>query len=171
MAKNGPSQRVTRCVFSLHRRVRITDTSQQIRRRHLRRTDILRGEIESDRLRRLLDLTKGLDALTLLGNHERLLIMTWLRNQMSIFENQLVPKSPYFTDPPSPMDHPPKRYLADPEPTLVHVQFPWFDEAEFDELHHETSPLVNTSIVVPQESDVVYVAFLVVSSGNLDLPS
>jgi hypothetical protein len=171
MAKNGPPQRVTRCVFSLHCRSRIIDTTQQIRRRHIRRTDILRGEIESDRLRRLLDLTKGLDALRLVGNHERLLIMTWLRNQMSTSENQLVPKSPYFTHPPSSMDHSPGRYPADAEPTLVHGESPCFDEAEFDDLHHENSLLVNTSMVVPQESDAVYVAFLVVSSGNVDLPS
>jgi hypothetical protein len=171
MAKNGPSQRVTRCVFPLHSRSRIIDTAQQNRRRHIRRTDVLRGEIESDRLRRLLDLTKSLNALRFLDNHERLLIMTWLRNQMSILADHLVPKSSYFTDPPSLTDHSLRRSLPNTEPALTYGEFPCPDEADLDGLYHETSLLVNSSVTVPQEFDVVYVAFLVVSGGNEDLPS
>ena len=121
--------------------------------------------MESDRLRRLLDLTKGLDALRLLGNHERLLTMTWLHNQASIFEDHLVPKS---SDLPDPTDHSPRHHLPDAEFPLTHGELPCPDEAVLDEPYHKNSLLVNTSIVEPEEFDMVYVASLVASRGNED---
>ncbi|KAI0250662.1 PIN domain-like protein [Lactifluus subvellereus] len=142
------------CVFDGEERT-VAKSNEQNRRRHIRRTDVLRGEIESDRLRRLLDLTKGINALRLVGNHERLLIMTWLRNQMSVFEEHLVPKPSYLPDSLSPADHYPRRYLPHPEPTLVHGEFPCPDEADLDELYHESNLLVNTGVVAPQEFDVI----------------
>jgi hypothetical protein len=141
------------------------DRTQQNRRRQIRRTDVLRGEMESDRLRRLLDLTKGLDALHLLGNHERLLTMAWLHSQASIFEDRLVPKSSDLTDP---TDHSPRGHLPDAEFQLTHGEFPCPDEAVLDELYHKNGLLVDTNTIEPQESDMVYVASLVASGGNED---
>lgn len=93
--------------------------------------------------------------------------MTWLRNQISIFEDPLVPKPSYFPDSLSPTDHSPRRYLPHPEPTLVHGEFPFPDEADLDELY-QNNLLVNTGIVAPQEFDVVYVVSPVVFGGNKD---
>ncbi|KAI0301647.1 PIN domain-like protein [Multifurca ochricompacta] len=137
------------CVFDGGERT-LAKSNEQNRRRHIRRTDALRGEIESDRLRRLLGLTKGFNALRLLSEQERLLIMSSLRMQMSGFESQLVPKPDHFADPP-PTDHYPRRDLSDTEPILARGEPTGFDDVNFDELHHE---VILPVIVTPQETDV-----------------
>jgi len=130
----------------------IIDTTQQTRRRHIRRTDALRGEIESDRLRRLLALTRDLDALRLLDKNERLLIMTSFRNQMSSLESHSVPK--HYPDLSS-TDHSLRRRSSDVEPKLVQREISWLDEVVLEEPDHEDGLSVTTGNLTPEEIDAV----------------
>jgi len=132
---------------------------QQTRRRRLRRTDALRGEIESDRLQRLLALTRGLDALRLLAKTERLLTVTSVRNQMSSLEGQFVPE--HDQEQPSSPSHPLQRHLSDVEPNVAQRDMPWPDEVDLNELYRESGQLVGVRFVPPDDIDAVYVVFLV----------
>lgn len=135
----------------------------------MRRTDVLRGEIESDRLNRLLALRRGLDTLRLLDKDERRLIMTSFRNQMSTLEDQLV--SGDYPDRLSSTAHT-RRFLPDAEPSLAERETAWLDEVDLDELYHEDglSVSVTTGVITPEEIDAVCVAFLVASRENKHRP-
>jgi len=141
------------CVFDGKERT-IAKSCEQNRRRHIRRTDALRGEIESDRLRRLLALTRDLDALRLLDKNERRLIMTSFRNQMSSLETHIVPK--HYPDL-SHTDHSLRRRSSDIEPKLVQREIPWLDEVvlEEEEPDHEDGLSVTTDNLTPEETDAV----------------
>jgi hypothetical protein len=108
-------------------------------------------------------LTRGLDALRLLDRNDRLLIMTSFRNQMTSLENQSVPK--HYSDQLSSTDHSLQRHLPDPELNLAQREFPWLDEVDFDELHHEDRLSVTNDQSTP-EVDEEYVGFLVDSHYN-----
>jgi hypothetical protein len=129
----------------------LVNTMQQNRRRHIRRTDALRGEIESDRLSRLLALTKGLDALRLFDKDERQLFMTSFRNQMAGLEDHLIPK--HDQNQLSSTDHSLQRRFADVEPSLDQRESYWPDEVDVDELYQENSLCVATDMIAPDEVD------------------
>jgi hypothetical protein len=138
----------------------LIDTMQQNRRRHIRRTEALRGEIESDRLSRLLALTKGLDALRLFDKDERQLFMTSFRNQMAGLEDHIIPKHDpnqlSFTDLSL------QRRFADVEPSLDQRENYWLDEVDVDELYQENGTCVAANLIAPEEVDETYVAFQVI---------
>jgi hypothetical protein len=139
----------------------LVDTMQQNRRRRIRRTDALRGEIESDRLSRLLALTKGLDALRLFDKDERQLFVTSFRNQMAGLEDHLIPKhDPHQL---SSTDLSLQRRFADVEPSLDQRENYWLDEADVDELYQENGTSVAADMIAPEEVDETYVAFQVFS--------
>jgi len=123
------------------------------------RTDALRGEIESDRLQRLLALTRDLDALRFLDKNKRLLIVTSVRNQMSSLGDQLAPEHDQ-EQPPYP-SHPLQRHISDAEPNPAQRDMPWPDEVDLDELYRESGQSVGVSFVPPDDIDAVYVTFLV----------
>jgi hypothetical protein len=153
MAKNGPPQRAARFVFPLYARFCFINAMQQTRRRLLRRTDALRGEIESDRLQRLLALTRGFDALRLLDKNERLLTVTLVRNQMSSLEGQLVPE--HDQEQSSSPSHLLERHLSDGEPNVAQRDMPWPDEVDLNELYHESCQSVGVRFVPPDDIDPV----------------
>jgi len=129
----------------------LVDAMQQNRRRHIRRTDALRGEIESDRLSRLLALTKGLDALRLLDKDERQLFTTSFRNQMAGLEDHLIPK--HDPDQLSSTDHSLQRCFADVEPSSDQREDYWPDGVDVDELYQENSMSVAADMISPEEVD------------------
>lgn len=129
----------------------LVDAMQQNRRRHIRRTDALRGEIESDRLSRLLALTKGLDALRLLDKDERQLFTTSFRNQMAGLEDHLIPK--HDPDQLSSTDHSLQRCFADVEPSSDQREDYWPDGVDVDELYQENSMSVAANMISPEEVD------------------
>jgi hypothetical protein len=145
----------------------LVDTMQQNRRRHIRRTDALRGEIESDRLRRLLALTKGLDALRLLDKNERPLFMTSFRDQMASLESHFVPK--HYLDQLSSTDQSLRRHF-DVEPSLDQREIPWLDEVDLDELYYKNGLSVAADIIAPEEIDLTCVASQVASHENKHRP-
>jgi hypothetical protein len=163
-AKNGPSLRATKCVFPSTVTPCLIDTMQQNRRRDIRRTDALRGEIESDRLKRLLALTRGLDALRLLDKNERLLFATAFRNQMASLDSRFVPK--HYPDQPSLTDHSLQRRFSDVEASLDQREFPWLDEVDLDELYYKNGVSVATDVFTPEETDVTCVGSQVASREN-----
>lgn len=126
----------------------------------MRRTEVLRGEIESDRLGRLLALTKGLDALRLFDKDERQLFMTSFRNQMTGLEDNLIPK--HDPNQLSHTNHSLQRRFADVEPSLDHRENYWLDEADVDEPYHENGLSVAADMIVPEEVDEMCVAFEVI---------
>jgi len=142
----------TICVFDGEERTSAKN-GEQIRRRHLRRTDALRGEIESDRLQRLLALTRGFDALRLLDKNERLLTVTLVRNQMSSLEGQLVPE--HDQEQPSSPSRLLQRHLSDVELNVAQRDMPWPDEVDLDELYHESGQSVGVRFVPPDDIDAV----------------
>ena len=137
---------------------------QQNRRRHIRRTDALRGEIESERLSRLLALTKGLDALRLFDKDERQLFITSFRNQVAGLEDHLVPK--HDPNQLSSTDHSLQRRLADVEPSLDQRENYWLDEVDVDELYQENGLSVATDMIAPEEVDETCVASQVILRGD-----
>jgi hypothetical protein len=140
---------------SLYRHSGLVDTMQQNRRRHIRRTDTLRGEIESDRLSRLLGLTKGLDSLRLLDKDERQLFMTSFRNQIFGLGDHLIPK--HDPNQLSSTDHALQRRFADVEPCLDQRENYWPDEVDVDELYQENGLSVAADMIAPEEVDETYV--------------
>lgn len=136
------------------------DTMQQNRRRHVRRTDALRGEMESNRLSRLLALTKGLDASRLLEKDERQLFMKSLRNQMAGSEDHIILKH----DPHQLLstDHSLQRRFADKEPSLDQTENYWPDEVDVDELYQENSLSVTADMTTPKKVDETCVASQVI---------
>ena len=134
----------------------LADTMQQNRRRHVRRTDALRGEMESDRLHRLLALTKGLDASRLLEKDERQLFITSLRNQMAGLEDHLILK--HDPDQLLSADNSLQRRFADEEPSLDQTANYWSDEVDVDELYQGNSLSVATDMIKPKEVDETCVA-------------
>jgi hypothetical protein len=134
---------------SLCRHSGIIDTMQQNRRRHIRRIEVLRGEMESDRLSRLLALTKGLDALRLFDKDERQLFMTSFRNQMAGLEDHLIPK--HDPNQLSSTDHSFQRRFADVEPSLDERENYWPDDVDVDELYRENSLSVAADMIAPEE--------------------
>ena len=141
---------------SLCRHSGLVDTMQQNRRRLIRRTDALRGEIESDRLSRLLALTKGLDALRLFEKDERQLFMTSFRKQMAGLKDQLIPK--HDPNQLSSTGHSLQRRFADVEPSLDQRENYWLDEVDVDELYQENGLSVATDMITPEEIDETCVA-------------
>ncbi|KAI0280232.1 PIN domain-like protein [Russula aff. rugulosa BPL654] len=141
------------CVFDGEERS-AAKSSEQNRRRHIRRTEALRGEIESDRLSRLLALTKGLDALRLFDKDERQLFMTSFRNQMAGLEDHLIPKHDpnqlSFTDLSL------QRRFADVEPSLDQRENYWLDEVDVDELYQENGTCVAANLIAPEEVDETF---------------
>lgn len=142
----------------------LVDMTQQNRRRHIRRTDALRGEIESDRLKRLLALTKGLDALRLLDKNERLLFIASFRNQMAKLDGHFVPK--HYPDQPSLTDHYLQRRFSEVESSLDQRETPWLDEVDLDELYYKNGLSVANDEFTPEETDVMCVGSHVVSREN-----
>ena len=149
---------------SLCRHSSLVDTMQQNRRRHIRRTEALRGEIESDRLSRLLALTKGLDALRLFDKNERQLFITSFRNQMAGLEDHLIPK--HDPNQLSPTEHSLQRHFADVEPSLDQMENYWLDEADVDELYQENGLFVAADMITPEEVDETCVASQVILRGD-----
>jgi hypothetical protein len=149
---------------SLFRHSGHIDTMQQNRRRHIRRTDALRGEIESDRLSRLLALTKGLDALRLFDKDERQLFITSFRNQMAGLGDHLISKGD--PDQLSSTDHSLQRRFADVEPCLDQNENYWLDEVDVDELYQENGLSVAADIIAPEEVDETCVASQVILRGD-----
>jgi hypothetical protein len=145
------------CV-SLYGHSYLVNTMQQNRRRLLRRTDALRGEIESDRLRRLLALTRGLDALRLLGKDDRPLFMTSFRNQMASLDD---PK--HHPDRLSSTDLSLRHHFSDVEPGLDQRDIAWPDEVDLDELYYTNGVSVATDAIAPEDIDVTCVASQVAS--------
>ncbi|KAF8273485.1 PIN domain-like protein [Lactarius quietus] len=121
------------CVFDGEERT-AAKSNEQNRRRLLRRTEAFRGEIESDRLRRLLDMTKDLNALRLLDKDERLLIMASLRKQMSNLEAPLL----------------------DADPTLISGEFTYSEDGDLEALFHENALSVNGTAPAPQDIDLMF---------------
>jgi len=142
----------TICVFDGEERT-VAKSSEQNRRRHIRRTDVIRGEIESDRLRRLLALTRDLDTLRLLDKDERLHTMTSFRNRMSILESHLVPKQ--YSDRQPSTDHSLGRATSEEELDLAQRESPWIDEVDLDEIHHEDGLFVTAAKFTPEDIDAV----------------
>ncbi|KAF8496518.1 PIN domain-like protein [Russula emetica] len=141
------------CVFDGEERT-VAKSSEQNRRRHIRRTDALRGEIESDRLSRLLALTKGLDALRLLDKDERQFFMTSFRNQMAGLEDHPIPK--HDPNQLSSTDHSFKRRFADVEPSLDQRESYWPDDVDVDELYQENGLSVAADMIAPEEVDETF---------------
>ena len=144
---------------SLCRHSGLVDTMQQNRRRNIRRTDALRGEMESDRLSRLLALTKGLDALRLFDKNKRQHFLTSFRSQMAGLESHLIPK----LDPNqlSSIDHSLQRHFADVEPSWDQRENYWPDEVDVDELYREDSLSVAADMIAPEEVSETCVPFQV----------
>jgi flap endonuclease-1 len=145
---------------SLCRQSGLVDTIQQNRRRRIRRTDALRGEIESDRLSRLLALTKGLDALRLLDKDEHQFFMTSFRNQMAGLEDHPMPKhDPHQL---SSTDRSLQRRFADVESFLDQKENYWADEVDVNELYQENGLSVAAEMIAPEEVDETCVASQVI---------
>jgi hypothetical protein len=142
----------------------LVDTMQQNRRRHIRRTDALRGEIESDRLSRLLALTKGLDALRLFDKDERQLFIKSFRNQTAGLEDHLIPR--HDPNQLSSTDHPLQRRFVDVEPSLDQREIYWLDEVDVDELYQENGLSVAADMIPPEEFDETCVASQVIFRGD-----
>jgi hypothetical protein len=136
----------------------VIDATQQSRRRLLRRTDAFRGEMESDRLRRLLDMTKDLNALRLLDKDERMLIVASLRKQMSNLEGNPVLKPVDLANQPSPINQPPQAPLLDADPTLISGEFTYSEVGDLEAPFHENALSVNATAPAPQDIDLMYVA-------------
>lgn len=145
---------------SLCRHSGLIDAMQQNRRRRIRRTDALRGEIESDRLNRLLALTRGLDALRLFDKDERQLFMTSFRKQMAGLEDHLIPK--YGPNQLSSTDLSLQRRFAGVEPSLDQREIFWPDEADVDELYQEHGTSVAADMIAPEDIDETCVVFQVI---------
>ncbi|KAH9042548.1 PIN domain-like protein [Lactarius pseudohatsudake] len=142
------------CVFDGEERT-TAKSSEQSRRRNIRRTDAFRGEIELDRLRRLLDMTKDLNALRLLDKDERLHIVTSLREHMSNFEGDLVFKPLDLASQPSPISQSSRSNLLDADPALSPGEFSHLEDADLEDLFHENCLSVNTIAVAPQDIDMI----------------
>ncbi|KAI9441288.1 PIN domain-like protein [Lactarius indigo] len=155
------------CVFDGEERT-TAKSSEQSRRRNIRRTDAFRGEIESDRLRRLLDMTKDLNALRLLDKDERLLIMTSLREQMSNFEGNLVPKPLDLAVQPSAISQSSRSRLLDADPALAPGEFSHFEDADLEDLFHENCLSVNTTAVASQDIDLMFAGQYSAGTEELD---
>ncbi|KAI9509050.1 PIN domain-like protein [Russula earlei] len=140
------------CVFDGEERT-VAKSCEQTRRRHIRRTDALRGEIESDRLRRLLALTRSLNALQVLDKDERRLIMASVRNQTTSLDGQLF--LVHDTDQLSSTSHPIQSHLSGAEPNLARTEVAWPDGAELDELYREKDMSVGVDIFTPGDIDAI----------------
>jgi hypothetical protein len=151
---------------SLCRHSGLVNTTQQNRRRHIRRTDVLRGEIESDRLGRLLALTKGLDALRLFDKDERQLFITSFQKQMAGLEDHLIPK--HDPNQLSSTDHSLQRRFADAEPSLDERENYWLDDVDVDEIYQENGLSVAADMIAPGEVDETCVASQVILRGDED---
>ena len=148
---------------SLCRRSGLVDTVQQKRRRQIRRTDALRGEIEADRLSRLLALTKGLDALRLFDKDERQLFMTSFRNQMAGLEDHIPKHDPNQL---LSTDHSLQRRFADVEPSLDQRENYWPDDVDVNELYQENGLCVAAEMIAPEEVDETCVASQAIPREN-----
>ncbi|KAH9177730.1 PIN domain-like protein [Lactarius sanguifluus] len=157
------------CVFDGEERT-TAKSSEQSRRRNIRRTDAFRGEIESDRLRRLLDMTKDLNALRLLDKDERLHIVTALREHMSNFEGNLVPKPLDLASQSSPISQSSRSHLLDADPALSPGEFSHLEDADLEDLFHENCPFVNTTAVAPQDIDLMFASQYSAGTEEPDLP-
>jgi hypothetical protein len=146
----------------------MVDATQLNRRRLLRQTDAFRGEMESDRLRRLLDMTDGLNSLRLLDKDERLLIVSSLREQMSNLEGNLAFKAVDLAQQPSPTNQSPRSRLLDADPTLISGEFTYCEDDDLETLFRENSLSVNVTAAAPQDIDLMYVAPLISSHENKD---
>ncbi|KAN0131974.1 PIN domain-like protein [Lactarius tabidus] len=143
------------CVFDGEERT-TAKSNEQSRRRLLRRTDAFRGEMESDRLRRLLDMTKDLNALRLLDKDERMLIVASLRKQMSNLEGNPVLKPVDLANQPSPINQPPQAPLLDADPTLISGEFTYSEVGDLEAPFHENALSVNATAPAPQDIDVMF---------------
>ena len=146
----------------------MVDATQQNRRRLLRQTDAFRGEMESDRLRRLLDMTKDLNTLRLLDKDERLLIVSSLRKQMSDVQGNLAFKAVDLAYQPSLTNQSPRSHLPDADPTLISGESTYSEDGDLKALFHENSLFVNVTTAAPQDIDLMYVAPLISSHENKD---
>jgi hypothetical protein len=144
------------------------DATQQSRRRLVRRTDAFRGEMESDRLKRLLDMTKDLNSLRLLEKDERLLIVTSLRKQISNFEGNLGFKPLDLANQSSPINQSPRNHRLDADSALIPDEFSHSEDDDLEDLFHENALSVNTTAPTPQDIDLMYVAPVVSSHENND---
>ena len=140
------------------------DATQQRRRRLLRQTDAFRGEIESDRLRRLLDMTKDLNALRLLGKDERLLMRASLRKQMSDLERKAVD----LAHQPSPINQSLRSRFLDADPKLISGEVSDSEDDLKEALFHENALSVTATEPAPQDVDLMYAAPLISSHENKD---
>lgn len=135
------------------------DATQLNRRRLLRRTEAFRGEIESDRLRRLLGMTKDLNALRSLDKDERLLIVSSLRKQMSNLEGNFVFKPEGLANQPSLINQPPPAHLLDADPTPISGEFSHSEDGDLEAPFYDLS--ANATAPAPQDIDLMYVAPLI----------
>ncbi|KAH9060626.1 PIN domain-like protein [Lactarius vividus] len=157
------------CVFDGEERT-TAKSSEQSRRRNIRRTDAFRGEIESDRLRRLLDVTKDLNALRLLDKDERLLIVTSLREHMTNFEGNPVLKPLDLASQSSPISQSSRTRLLDADPALSPGEFFHLENADLEDLFRENCPSVNTTAFAPQDIDLIYDLGDRLSFPDIELP-
>ncbi|KAH9048395.1 PIN domain-like protein [Lactarius hengduanensis] len=155
------------CVFDGEERT-TAKSSEQSRRRNIRRTDAFRGEIELDRLRRLLDMTKDLNALRLLDKDERLHIVTSLREHMSNFEGDLVLKPLDLASQSSPISRSSRSCLLDADPALSPGEFSHLEDADLEDLFHENCLSVNTNAVAPQDIDLMFASQCSAGTEELD---
>lgn len=135
------------------------DVTQQNRRRLLRQTEAFRGEMESDRLRRLLGMTKDLNALRLLDKDERLLIVASLREQMSNLKGNLVFKPVNLANQPSLINQAAPAHLLDADPIPISGEFTHSEDGDLEAPIYDMA--VNATAPAPQDIDQMYVAPLI----------